>query len=72
MIINAENKLIACQEENVDVFIDDSFSNCKRVTDGGIKSFLMDSRANRDLSDERIDRIFSWPHLYMKLNDLNK
>lgn len=67
LIINAENKVIAAKSENVDVFIDDSFSNCKAVTDAGIKSYLMDSRTNKGLKEERIERVYSWPHLYMKL-----
>lgn len=69
LIINAENKLIAAKEENVDVFIDDSFSNCEMVSNGGIKSYLMDSRVNKGLKNEKIERIYSWPHLYMKLGE---
>lgn len=67
LIINAENKLIACKNENVDLFIDDSFSNCQMVSKSGIKTFLMDTRANSGLKDENIERVFSWPHIYMKL-----
>ena len=70
LIINAENKLIACEKENVDLFIDDSFSNCQMVSESGIKSFLMDARANKGLSDERIERVFSWPHIYMKIKEM--
>lgn len=69
LIINAENKLIAAREEKVDVFIDDSFSNCEMVSNGGIKSYLMDSRVNKGLKNEKIERIYSWPHLYMKLGE---
>ena len=68
LIINAKNKLIAAQSENVDVFIDDSFSNCKQISDAGIKTFLMDSRSNKEFEDEKIERIYSWPHAYMKIN----
>jgi uncharacterized HAD superfamily protein len=69
LIINAENKLVAAQNENVDVFIDDSFSNCKMVSSAGIKTYLMDSRTNKGLKDDNIERIYSWPHLYMKLKE---
>ena len=72
LIINAKNKLIAAQSENVDVFIDDSFSNCKQISDAGIKTFLMDSRSNKEFEDEKIERIYSWPHAYMKINQLKK
>lgn len=71
LIINAENKLIACEQENVDVFVDDSFSNCEMVSNAGIKTFLMDTRANNNLECENFERVYSWPHLYMKLSELN-
>ena len=68
LIINAENKLIAAKQENIDVFIDDSFENCKMIADNGIKTFLMDTRVNRGLKEDKIKRVYSWPHLYMKLD----
>ena len=64
LIVNAENKAIAAKQENIDVFIDDSFKNCQMVSDLGIKSYLMDTRTNRELLDDRIKRIYSWPHFY--------
>ncbi len=69
LIVNAENKLIPCKNENVDVFIDDTFKNCKTIADNGIKTYLMDSRMNRGFKDEKITRVYSWPHLYMKLTN---
>lgn len=67
LIINAENKLIAAKQENIDLFIDDSFMNCQMVSKAGIKTFLMDTRANTGLKDEKIKRVFSWPHVYMEI-----
>lgn len=72
LIINAENKLIAAQQENIDLFIDDSFSNCQKVSENGIKTFLMDTRANTGLKDDKIERVFSWPHIYMKIKEMTK
>ena len=69
LIINAENKLIAAKQENVDLFIDDSFSNCQMVSQSGIRTFLMDTRANAGLEDKNIERVFSWPHIYMKVSN---
>lgn len=70
LIINAENKLIVAKSEKLDVFIDDSFQNCKMVSSAGIKTFIMDTRVNKGLKDDKIERIYSWPHLYMKLKKL--
>lgn len=70
LIVNAENKLVAAKQENIDVFIDDTFKNCKILSDNGIRTYLMDSRMNRGFEDEKITRVYSWPHLYMKLTDM--
>ena len=70
LIINAENKVIAAKQENIDVFIDDSFKNCQMVSEIGIKTYLMDSRTNKELVDSKIERIYSWPHLYMRLKEI--
>ena len=69
LIVNASDKTIAAKQENLDVFIDDSFKNCKAVSDIGIKTYMMDSRVNRGLNDEKITRVYSWPHLYMELEN---
>lgn len=72
LIINAENKLIAAKMENIDVFVDDSFKNCKSISDNGIKTYIMDTRVNRAFSDSKIERVFSWPHLYQKFQEYKK
>lgn len=72
LIINAENKLIAAKQENIDLFIDDSFKNCNMVSEAGIKTFLMDSRANKGLKTNNVERVYSWPHIYMKIKELQE
>lgn len=72
LVVNAENKQIAAKQENLDIFIDDSFKNCQMVADIGVKSFLMDSRTNRNLEDERIKRLYSWPHFYSVFKNMIK
>lgn len=69
LILNAYNKAEICKNENIDIFIDDSYTNCLNVSKLGIKTFLMDSKANQDLNIENVERIFSWPHAYMKINN---
>ena len=63
LVVNAATKLEAAKENNVDVFIDDSFENCKAVASGGIKTFIMDTRCNKGLETPEIQRVFSWPHI---------
>ena len=65
LIINASDKLKIVQEKNIDIFIDDSFKNCKNIVDNtNIKVYMMTSRVNSDFNDEKIKRVFSWPEIY--------
>lgn len=70
LIINAENKLIAAKQEKIDIFIDDSFENCKMISENGIKTYIMDTRVNKELKTDSVERVYSWPHLYMKIKEL--
>lgn len=67
LVINAIDKQEIAKNENIDVFIDDSFKNCEAVSDIGIKTYIMDTRVNRELNRNDIERVYSWPHVYMKL-----
>lgn len=66
--INEKGKL--AKEKNIDVFIDDSFKNCKEIDKYGIKCYIMDIRSNRniDLKNTGILRVFSWPHVYLEIH----
>lgn len=63
LVVNANTKLEAAMENNIDIFVDDSFENCVQVSKGGIKTFIMDTRCNKGLEDDNIKRVFSWPDL---------
>ena len=69
LITNANNKAKVVKDNEIDIFIDDSYNNCKAVSDIGVKTYLMDSRPNSniDLSEESFERVYSWPHLYQKI-----
>lgn len=69
LIVNASDKQKVAIDEKIDVFIDDSFRNCQAVSDSGIKTYIIDTRLNRDLKRENIERVYSWPHVYMKLKN---
>lgn len=67
LVINAINKEEVAKKEKIDIFIDDSFKNCQAVANIGIKTYIMDTRVNKELNREDIERVYSWPHVYMKL-----
>lgn len=64
LFLNAEDKLQLVEENNIDIFIDDSFNNCKKIADNtNVKVYMMNSRVNANFNDEKIKRVFSWPEI---------
>ncbi len=72
LILNASNKVLVAKENNIDIFIDDSIKNCTEMSKVGIKTYIMDSIINKDFTSENIERVYSWPHLYQKIENLKK
>ncbi len=72
LILNATDKVKIAKENEIDLFIDDSFKNCKEISNVGIKAFLMDSRLNKVYEDEKIKRVYSWPHIYEEYQKIAK
>ena len=65
LILNASDKLSVAKEKNIDIFIDDSFNNCKSIAYGtNAKVYLMNTRMNEKLSDKKVKRVYSWPEVY--------
>lgn len=65
LIINASDKLQLVKEKNIDIFIDDSFNNCKNIAENSnAKVYMMTSRVNGSFNHEKIKRVYSWPHVY--------
>ena len=65
LVINASDKLQLIKEKNIDIFIDDSFSNCKNVAENSdAKVYMMTSRVNSNFHDSKIERVYSWPEVY--------
>lgn len=65
LVINASDKLQLIKEKNIDIFIDDSFSNCKNVAENSdAKVYMMTSRVNGNVNAGKIERVYSWPEVY--------
>lgn len=68
-IMNAEDKLKVIQDKQIDIFIDDSIDNCRKVAhESNVKVYLMDTRINENFQDDKIKRVYSWPHVYYLLD----
>ena len=69
LIINASDKLKIIKENNIDLFIDDSYTNCKEVSENiNTHVYMMTSMINRNFKDEKIKRVYSWPEIYYLIN----
>lgn len=69
LFTNASDKLKLIKENNIDLFIDDSFNNCKDIVDNSsAKVYLMNSRVNGSLEHEKMRRVFSWPEVDYLIN----
>jgi len=65
LFLNASDKLQIAKENNIDIFIDDSFNHCERMANNSdIKVYMMNSKVNEKLNHDKIKRVFSWPEVY--------
>ena len=67
LIVKAQNKGEVAEQNNVDVFVDDSLKNCLSVASKGIKTFIMDNRCNANSNSELVSRVYTWPHLEQEI-----
>lgn len=68
LYIGHKDKRNIIKENNIKLFIDDSFKTCKEVSEMGIRTMMMDSRINKELKDDKIERVFSWKDIKEKIN----
>lgn len=63
-----KDKAKVCIDEKIDLFIDDSISNCNKVSKLGIATLLFTSKGN---SKERTDfhRVKEWKEIYEKIKE---
>ena len=70
LIMNVDDKLKFCKENDVEVFIEDSYETCKNLQENGIKAYLMTTKMNRNIVDDKIERVSSWDEVYEKITNL--
>lgn len=67
LIINASDKLKFCQENGIQIFIEDSYKTCKQLQENGIKTFLMTTKMNEKIDSGDIERVKDWKEVYQKV-----
>lgn len=66
LIVNARDKGKACIENNIDLLIDDSISNCLKVNNLGIASITIGSK-----NDKEIKNFDNWLEIYEYIKNHN-
>lgn len=66
--VNASDKTGICKENDISVFVDDSFNNCEEIGKLGIKSILMTTPMNKDIDSKNIYRAKDWYDVYNYIN----
>lgn len=67
LILNAQDKVKLAKDNNVDIFIDDSIKNCREMADANIKTYIMDTIINLNYKNDKVERVYSWPHIYQEI-----
>lgn len=67
IIVNASDKLKVCKDKDIQIFIEDSYSTCKKLEKNGVKTYLMTTKMNEKIDAKNIERVSSWDELYIKL-----
>lgn len=70
LIIAAYDKCQYCLENQISIFIDDSYEVLKELSSKGIRCFLMTTPMNADIEVEKeIKRVKSWKEIYKKIKE---
>jgi len=62
IITGCKDKAIACHDENIDLFIDDSVKHCRSVAKSGIETLLFETYYNKDYNE--LKHVKSWHDIY--------
>lgn len=69
LFIGQLDKRKIAEECNIDVFIDDSYKTCEQIAELGIKTYMMDSRINKNLKEKSWKRVYSWKELEKEIDN---
>ncbi len=67
LIVNAQDKVEVAKKKQIDIFVDDSIRNCEKMSEAQIETYIMDTIINVNYDNEKIKRIYSWPHFYQEI-----
>ena len=56
-------------ENDINIFIDDNYKTCKQISEIGVRTLIMNSRLNKEIQDNDIERVFSWEEIEQKIKE---
>lgn len=59
-----ENKEEVCKNENIDIMIEDSYRNCKKIGESKIKTIYLKDAPSYDLENEYVKMLYNWGEIY--------
>lgn len=62
ILFDAKDKVSILKENNIEILIDDAETNCRKVSQEGICTYIMDSMENQNCQIENVKRLYSWIH----------
>ena len=62
IIVDSWDKASVCKNENIDLFIDDSYKHCQEVKDIGISVLMMETNYNKQYKEFR--HVKDWKEIY--------
>ena len=63
IIFEQKDKLKSVIDNKIDLFIDDNELICKSIAEIGIKTLMMDSRINRNVEIDGVERVYNWKEI---------
>lgn len=70
LLVACHDKVPECKENEIDIFIDDRFDTCKKVSGSGITTFVMNAAHNNYLNTGNMRRVYSWEEIYYQIKKL--
>ena len=67
LYIGHKDKRQLVTENNVEIFIDDNYKTCKQISELNVRTLIMNSRLNQNIQDDKLERVFSWKEIKVKI-----
>ena len=68
--LDIKDKVLFSKENNIDIFVEDSFNTCKLLRDNGIKPLLMTTKINEKIDSGGIKRVNNWDEVYTEIKNM--